>query len=196
MVAPRLNPDHVDAGLYGLLRGLPDGFRGEILNGVLRVVPHAFSQHSGVASRLHLELGGPFERSRGGPGGWVFDCDPQLNLGADVVCPDLVAWKAARAPEEGEFFLTSTPDWAAEVLSDATWKQDRGPRMEAWGRRGTGHVWLLEPETETLEVFRNDAGTMRPLATFKGRVKVRAAPFDAVELDLAFVWPRKNPGQP
>ena len=196
MVATRLRPDVVDARLYKVLQELPDGLKGEILNGELRVVPHAFSGHTGVASRLIGELYGPFERKRGGPGGWVFDGDPQLNLGADVVCPDLAGWKAARAPEEGEFFLGTVPDWVAEVLSEGTWKQDRGPRMEAWGRRGTGHVWLLEPETELLEIYWNDAGTMRPLATHQGRVQVRAAPFDSIELDLAFIWPRKNPGRP
>jgi hypothetical protein len=57
------------------------------------------------------------------------------------------------------------------------------------GRRGTAHVWLLDSVEETLEVFRNDAGTMRPLQSFQGRVKVHAAPFDAVELDLALIWP-------
>jgi Uma2 family endonuclease len=99
-----------------------------------------------------------------------------------------------RASTRGPFYLESEPDWAAEVLSGKTWKKDRGTRMEAWGKRGTSHVWILDPDEETLEVFWNDAGTMRPLQSFKGRVKVKAAPFDEIELDLAFVWPWKSSG--
>ena len=193
MVAYRLPVDAVDPVLYGILQGLPEGVKGEILNGELRVVPHAFLPHSGVTSRLHAALAAAFELGATGPGGWAFLENPQLNLGADVIQPDLVAWKSERAPlEHLGTYAQVLPDWVAEVLSDKTWKQDRGPRMEAWGRRGLPHVWILDPEEETLEVFWSDAGTMRPLQSFQGRVKVRAAPFDSVDLDLGFVWPRKT----
>jgi Uma2 family endonuclease len=189
MVAHKLPANAVHPALYEALLGLPQGVKGEIFNEELHVVPHAFSVHSVVASRLNTLLGAPFEFGMGGPGGWLFAADPQLNLGESVVCPDLAAWQKARAPAVGPFFIQTTPDWVAEVLSGKTWKQDRGPRMEAWGQRGTSHVWLLDPDEETLEVHWNDAGVMRPLHSFQGRVKVRAAPFEAVELDLGLIWP-------
>jgi hypothetical protein len=38
----------------------------------------------GAANALSDELAGPFQKGRGGPGGWVFFVEPELNLGAHV----------------------------------------------------------------------------------------------------------------
>ncbi len=50
------------------------------------------------------------------------------------------------------------------------------------------HAWLIEPLQHTLEVLRNEGGRWLLLATFAGEGKVRAEPFDAIELELAALW--------
>ena len=51
MVAHKLPADAVNPALYEALLGLPQGVKGEIFNGELHVVPHAFSVHSVIALR-------------------------------------------------------------------------------------------------------------------------------------------------
>jgi hypothetical protein len=72
------------------------------------------------------ELGPPFERGRGGPGGWRILDEPELHFGADVLVPDLGGRRRARMPE--------TPDVAAfEIAPD--WARDAAPIGP-----GPGHV--------------------------------------------------------
>ena len=42
-----------------------------------------------ASSRLTIEIGGPFDRGRGGPGGWWIIDEPELHLGEDILVPDL-----------------------------------------------------------------------------------------------------------
>ena len=55
-------------------------------------------------------------------------------------------------------------------------------------REGVGHVWLLNPRTRTLEVYRLEQGRWILLETYEGATTVRAEPFDAFELDLSLLW--------
>lgn len=44
--------------------------------------------------------------------------------------------------------------------------------------------------TKTLEILTHDAKGYRVFEVFSGEAKVRAVPFDAIELDLALLWAR------
>ncbi len=83
-----------------------------------------------------------------------------------------------------------------EGRSASTEVFDRGEKMPAFAGHGVQHAWLLDADAKALEVFRNEKGTLRPLASYKGRVKVRAEPFAAVELDLGQLWLPDEPGGP
>jgi hypothetical protein len=52
------------------------------------------------------------------------------------------------------------------------------------------HLWLLDPQPETLEVFRLDGGGWRLVTSVAGPVRIAAEPFEAIEMDLARVWAR------
>jgi Uma2 family endonuclease len=60
--------------------------------------------------------------------------------------------------------------------------------MPIYARAGVAHLWLIDPEVQTLEVFRREAGGWLLVAAHAGRAQVRAEPFDAVELELAALW--------
>jgi Uma2 family endonuclease len=53
---------------------------------------------------------------------------------------------------EGDYFQ-GVPELIAEVLSPATRVLDRGQRMDVYRKVGVPHLWLLEPETETVEQY-------------------------------------------
>jgi Uma2 family endonuclease len=51
------------------------------------------------------------------------------------------------------------------------------------------HAWILDPVSRSLEVYRNSGKHWLMISTHGGEEKVRAEPFDAIELELAALWP-------
>jgi len=176
---------------YEDLFAIPEHHTGQILFGVVHAHPRPAVPHAIAASAIGEELGAPFKRGRGGPGGWVNLDMPELNLGADVLVPDLAGWKRERMPETPRAaFISLSPDWACEVLSPSTSSLDRGDKLKVYAREHVAYVWLVDPEAKTLEVLQLDGPTYRIAAVFSGDAAVRAAPFDAIELDLSILWAR------
>ncbi len=81
---------------YGDLEAPPDRVVGEIVGGDLWASPRPGIPHGRAVSALEIELGGPFDRGRGGPGGWWILFEPELHLGRDVMVPDLAGWRRER----------------------------------------------------------------------------------------------------
>ena len=169
----------------------------EIIDGELHVQARPGRRHARSASRLIGDLGAPFDRGRGGPGGWVILIEPELHLGPrpDKLVPDLAGWRRERLPDalgeeadDGHFDLA--PDWVCEVISASTERVDRVKKMRIYRRERVGHVWLLNPHAQTLESYRLDGERWTLLDTFEGDARVRAEPFEAIELELAALWER------
>jgi len=61
-------------------------------------------------------------------------------------------------------------------------------KLPAYARAGVAHAWLLNPEARTLEVLHRSDQGWTLVAAHGGDELVRGEPFDAVELDLRFLW--------
>jgi Uma2 family endonuclease len=167
----------------------PDEMIAELLGGELVLQPRPAAIHAVAASALGEELGPPFKRGRGGPGGWIILDEPELHLGPDVCVPDLAGWRRERMPAvERVAHFSLAPDWIAEVTSPATARRDRTDKLRIYAREKVGWVWLVDPEARTLEVLRWGAEGWVLRGTFAEDERVRAEPFDAIELELAVLW--------
>ena len=161
----------------------------EIVDGVLETSPRPAPPHALASSVLGIEIGGPFGRGRGGPGGWWILDEPELHLGSDVLVPDLAGWRRERMPAlPAEAFFSLAPDWICEVLSPTTQRLDRVRKMRVYAREGVLNAWLLDPLARSLEVYRLEGGRWLRLSAHGGEEQVRAEPFEAVELDLMALW--------
>lgn len=165
----------------------------ELVAGVLYTHPRPAPRHSAAEVALAGELGPPFKRGRGGPGGWQILVEPELHLGPsadpDVLVPDLAGWRRERLPTlPSTAWVGLTPAWVCEVVSPSTEAFDRGEKMPIYARNGVQHAWLVDPLEKTLEADENDDGVVRPRGTWRGGAKARIAPFDAIELELAALW--------
>jgi Uma2 family endonuclease len=178
--------------LYEAYLRVPPHQHAEIIRGTLHVMSRPSPRHANTASMLGVGLGGPFQLGRGGPGGWWILHEPELQLiPKEPVVPDRAGWRLERMPQLPETVcFTLAPDWVCEVLSRSTEKLDRDDKLPYYAEHGVAQVWLIDPIDRRLEVHSLDASTRhwREVRIHQGDAPVRAAPFDAVELDLGALW--------
>jgi Uma2 family endonuclease len=132
----------------------PENKVAEILDGELFLSPRPAPRHAVASSRLGFLIGGPFDQTGGGPGGWWILDEPELHLGEHVVVPDLAGWRRERMPAiPEEAFFSLAPDWVCEVLSPSTARIDRGRKLRIYAAAGVAHAWFVNPLERTLEVL-------------------------------------------
>ena len=182
---------------YADLEAVPDHLVAEIIDGMLETHPRPRPRHATAAMELATELGPPFGRGRGGPGGWIFMVEPELHLGPQVVVPDLAGWRRERLiAEPSTAFIEIPPDWVCEILSPSTRRIDRGPKRRIYAEAGVGHLWLLDPTDGVLEAFALTGGRWLLLGTVQRGETVGLAPFDAVPFPLDDLFPFDDPAVP
>jgi len=186
-------PDHRRQALYDAYCAVPSHQRAEIIDGTLYVSPRPAPRHANATSVLGGVLNGPFQRGRGGPGGWWILDEPELQLSAlEPMAPDLAGWRVERMPTlPATAYFSIAPDWICEVLSKSTESIDRTKKLPIYATHGVSHVWLIDPSATTLEVHTlGDDRRWRDVRIYEGDVRVRAEPFAVIELDLAELWVR------
>lgn len=145
----------IETSLFAALEALPDGLTGEIVDGQLHATPRPAPAHALVSSSLGGELHSPFQRGRGGPGGWWILDEPEIHFirRIELTVPDLTGWRRERLPRmPSTAFFELVPDWVCEIASPSTARQaarlcaarravrlvDRSARTLARGARAGG----------------------------------------------------------
>lgn len=155
----------------------------ELIRGTLVEKAAPSSGHADAESAVGATLVGPFQRGRGGPGGWRFFTELHIRLAAEIFCPDVCAYRRERMPQRVDAAVIDLPpDWICEIVSPSNESHDRVEKRDSYFRALVPHYWLLNPVVGTLEVFRRtDLGYTLVLAAHRGQ-RVRPEPFDALEL--------------
>jgi Uma2 family endonuclease len=179
------------AATYQDVLDAPNNMRAQLVEGELVLQPQPASGHQAASSVLGEELGPPFKRGKGGPGGWIILDEPEIHLGKNVLVPDMAGWKRSTMPEMPLVpYFTQTPDWVCEVLSPSTRQFDRGRKLQVYQEFGVSHVWFVDDEAQLLELLESRNGTYSFVQTAQAQDVVRAVPFDAIELQLGLLWMR------
>ncbi|WP_437576253.1 Uma2 family endonuclease [Sorangium sp. So ce887] len=182
---------------YADLEAVPPNRVAELVRGTLHVFPRPAPRHAQAETELATELVGAFGRGRGGPGGWRILVEPELHFPdpdapgeVEALVPDLAGWRRERMPELPETaYFSLAPDWICEVLSASTEGVDRDEKMPVYAREGVRHAWLVDPIARTLEVYvLGQDRRWGPAVVHRDAARIRAEPFDAVELDLSVLW--------
>ena len=179
---------------YADIETAPEHLVAEIINGELFTHPRPSLRHGVTATSLVDELTGPFQKGRGGPGGWVFAIKPEIKFSENILVPDIAAWRRERLPGiPTRNFIEIAPDWICEVLSGSTEKRDRSLKKDIYAAGNVQHLWLIDPRLQLLEVFQLRDALWTNLGTWNSDDEVRAAPFDAISFSLADLWPLDKP---
>lgn len=163
----------------------PDREHIELIRGAIVEKAAPSAEHSAAQAATTSRLAERFQRRPGGraPGGWWFFTELDVRLGEEIFRPDLCGYRRERMPEPVRGRpVDLTPDWVCELLSSSNADRDRVEKLQSYFRAGVPHYWLLDPVEGTLEVLRRtDLAYALVLVAHRGQ-KVRAEPFDAVEL--------------
>ena len=172
----------------------PPDMVAEVVGGTLRTQPRPAALHARASSGLGAKIGGPFDYDRDGPGGWWIIDEPELHLGDDIVVPDLAGWRRERMPEYPDMaYFTLAPDWVCEVLSPSTRALDRGSKRAIYAREEVVHLWFVDPDARTLEVFELSGGHWVLVDTLTGDAPVSLPPFEQIGFSLGDLWPAPTP---
>lgn len=174
---------------YEDLLSIPENMSGEIISGELIVTPRPSPKHMLSTSALGGRIVPPFQFGEGGgPGGWIILHEVEIQLGDNIIVPDLAGWRKERFPKKLEHnWIDVVPDWVCEVLSPRTALRDRTCKMAIYAEHRVGHLWLVDPFNMTLEVFRLESHWV-PVGVFGGNEKARLEPFHDIEIDLGDLW--------
>ncbi len=175
--------------VYDDLYHIPENMIGEIIDGDLIATPRPAARHTYASSVLGHEVGPPYQLGRGGPGGWIILDETEILLGENILVPDFAGWRRERFPGlPQENWIAIVPDWICEVLSPGTARLDRVRKMPIYARYEVPHLWLIDPLARTLEVFRLESGRWAMLGAFAEDDRVRAEPFQEIEIELGNLW--------
>jgi Uma2 family endonuclease len=163
----------------------------EIVDGELYTSPRPAMPHARAEIAIARALA-PFDDDPSRPGalgGWWILMEPELHLGEDILVPDLAGWHRSRlAAIPNAPAIALAPNWICEIVSPRSGRLDRSRKMPVYAREGVDHLWLVDPLSRTLEVYRLESGHWVVVEAHGDATHVRAVPFDALELDVSSWW--------
>lgn len=176
------------------LEALPANIKGEIIDGVLYTQPRPRARHQNVIMAFSLEVGDAYHGSRvRGPGGWWILPEPGIELpDAPEVSPDIAGWRRERMPElpDDDEPIRIVPDWVCEIFTPRGRAYVNHTKKPFYARVGVEWLWSVDLGAQTFTAYRLHNGKWLELGVHVGDERVRAEPFDVVELDIARWWSR------
>jgi Uma2 family endonuclease len=167
--------------------------RVELIAGEVVQRPMARFEHALAQAAVSDEIR-PFRGRGDGPGGWWIVSEISVQYGAHE-CPthDLAGRRKQCLPTRPSGIMTQPPDWMFEISSPGLERKDLVHHFLLLQRVGVLHYWIIFPEDHTLIGHALDDGSFRVVFSADARQpdaprKARVPPFEAVEIDLAFLF--------
>ena len=185
MSAPALKAGPA-ATLDDLLAIAEETRRHELIEGSIVEKGAATGEHGAVQRKLSAYVD-PYDQRPGGRrpgGGWLATETDVYVDAANTFRPDVVGWRRERVPERPRGIpIMVLPDWTCEILSTNE-RNDLIKKKRVYHRHRVPHYWIIDPERETLTVYRwAQDGYVEILVAERGE-DVRAEPFDAAPLQV------------
>lgn len=138
-------------------RNLPESEtrRYELLRGELYMTPGPVPYHQQIVRNLEYAL---WEFVREHQLGEVFFAPLDVVLSdEDVVQPDILFIRNEHSGIIQEHAIHGAPNVIVEILSPSTAERDRTYKRTLYARSGVSEYWLVDPETQTVEVLTLEA---------------------------------------
>ena len=170
---------------------LPEGgpFRYEIIDGELCMTPSPNTRHQRISRKLLLVIGKFLETH---PVGEVFDAPYDVIFSQDplqVAEPDLIFVSKAHDSIITEKNIQGVPDLLIEILSPTTAANDRRVKLSLYERFGVPEYWIMDPEAETVQVFRLSDGRYGTCLEFRKEDALDSPLLPGLSIPLVEVFP-------
>ena len=131
---------------------LDDGYRHELVKGELLTMSPAGAEHGAVIMNLAGPLAVFVKRNKlgivfGAETGFTLERDPDT-----VLAPDIAFIRNQRIGALSKGYRDGAPDLAVEVISPKESKKKIETKTASWLQFGATAVWLVNPQTRTVEV--------------------------------------------
>ena len=145
-----------------LLRLSGEGVRGELIQGVLHETMPSGYAHGKIAMKLGFLLNAfiiprKLGSLTGSDSGVWLERDPDT-----VREPDIAYFSAAKisldAMDSG--YAEVPPDLVVEIVSPSDSRREVHDKARMWLRYGVGLVWVVQPDTRTMDVYRPGRGVV------------------------------------
>jgi Uma2 family endonuclease len=80
------------------------------------------------------------------------------------------------------------PNLVVEVLSPRTAKLDKGAKRVVYARAGVEELWIVDPETKRVHVYRLGESADEPAGTYGVRGKIESPLFPGLKIPVAKVF--------
>lgn len=129
-----------------------DGFRYDMIGGVLHLSPSPAFEHADRANQLNVRIANFLTKKNIAK--IVMEVDVLLPDGGDVVRPDItVILKENMGMVKTH--IHGVPDLVVEVLSPSTRNRDLGEKSDRYLKNGVPEYWVVDPDAKTIEVRYN-----------------------------------------
>jgi len=164
----------------------PDRNRYEIVDGELFVSPALKTLHQRIVANLLTTLHQYVRQQRLGEV-LVAPVDVVFAKGT-VLEPDVLFVSTSRLHYIGEDNLSGPPDLAVEVISESTRRLDREVKLKQYALYGVSEYWLVDPEGNTVEVFRLREGEYELAARLGFGDTLTSPLFPGLQFAVASLW--------
>lgn len=138
---------------------LPRGrFRYELVKGELLTMSPAGEEHGAVSLNLAMQLGMHVKANKLG---LVYAAETGFKLESNpdtVLAPDVSFIARERVGKISKKYREGAPDLAVEVISPGESQPKFEKKVEQWLRLGARVVWVVNPQTRSVTVYRSDGG--------------------------------------
>ncbi len=167
--------------------GYPDdGHLYELIGGELLMTPPPSTEHQRISRDLEYCL---VRHLREHNVGEVLDAPVGVRLSdEDVLEPDLLVVLREHLDRIGRQVVEGPPDVVVEILSPGTARRDLGPKRRAYEAAGVVEYWIVDPESESVEVLTLEQGRYQRFGLFRRTEVLRSQLLPALEISLAEIF--------
>lgn len=125
----------------------------EFVNGELILILPTCGEHGDISSNIQWYL---YSHVRTNQLGRVYTSDTGFRVGERILMPDVAFISTSKLPDDRSDIFLIPPELAIEVISPSDLQYHIIDKAFAYLEAGTQIVWVIEPVSETVTVYRSE----------------------------------------
>ena len=106
----------------------------------------------------------------------------------NVFQPDIVFVSKKRLSILTKAGAEGAPDFVVEILSPRTAELDREQKQQVYARAGVQELWIIDPETKSIEIYLLSENAVSPAAVYHERDQFESRLFPGLRFNAAKIF--------